>query len=133
MTAPARPRILFVDDDHGVLRSLQTVMRKHRDRWDTVFVASGELALAALAEGPFDVVVSDLRMPGMGGQALLQRVKDDYPSTARIVLSGEAHSSAFERALEVAHQVLEKPCAPAVLRAAIEQALARRPPPVLGC
>jgi len=122
------PRILFVDDDAAVLRGLQAVLRSCRDRWDMVFVGSGELALVALAEAPVDVVISDLRMPRMDGQTLLRRIKDDYPGTARIVLSGEARSSAFDDIGEVAEQVLEKPCKPAELRSAIEEALARRPP-----
>jgi len=74
------------------------------------------------------VVVSDLRMPGMGGQALLQRVKASYPTTARIVLSGAVQSAAFDGLFEVAQLVLEKPCRPAALRTAIEEALALNPP-----
>jgi CheY-like chemotaxis protein len=60
-------RILFVDDDSNVLTGLRNVLRSKRREWDMVFAIGPEEALAKLAEGPFDVVVSDMRMPRMDG------------------------------------------------------------------
>jgi HD-like signal output (HDOD) protein len=103
-------RILFVDDDVNVLDGLRNVLRKQRRVWEMVFAIGGPAALEEMKRGPFDVVVSDMRMPGMDGAALLQIVKDTYPGTARLVLSGHAERDAVMRALPVAHQYLSKPC-----------------------
>jgi CheY-like chemotaxis protein len=119
-----RPRILFVDDDDAVLRGLRLVMRSRRDRWDMEFVASGAAALAALRDGrPCAVVVSDLRMPGMDGATLLAAVAGEFPAAARLVLSGYADPAQLERAREVAHALLAKPCPPDELQHAIEAVL----------
>ncbi|HEY1101064.1 MAG TPA: response regulator [Myxococcota bacterium] len=120
-TEPPKQRILFVDDEPSVLDGLQNLLRKQRRRWDMVFATSGDAALSELERTPFDVVVSDMRMPGMDGAALLAAVKERYPHTARIVLSGHAEQSAIERALPVAHQFLSKPCDANVLREVIER------------
>lgn len=114
-------RILFVDDDASVLDALKNILRKRRNEWDMVFVVGGLAALAELEKGPFDVVVTDMRMPGMDGAALLTRVRDVYPGTARIVLSGQADRDAIVRALPVTHQFLNKPCDAATLRGVVER------------
>jgi HD-like signal output (HDOD) protein len=71
---------------------------------------------------PFDVIVSDMRMPGMDGAALLTRVRDRYPEVVRIVLSGHSSLPSALRAVPVAHQFLAKPCDAEMLRVAIERA-----------
>ena len=114
-------RILFVDDEQSLLDGLQDILRKHRREWKMVFALGAEAALAELAAAPCDVIVSDMRMPGLDGAALLERVRDDYPQVARIVLSGHAEREAVVRALPVAHQYLSKPCDVAVLQAVIER------------
>lgn len=113
-------RILFVDDEADILAGLRNVLRKQRHVWDMVFALGADQALAHLAEEPFDVIVSDMRMPGMDGAALLTRVKHDHPGAIRIVLSGHAEREAVVRAVTVAHQFLSKPCDADVLRARIE-------------
>lgn len=114
-------RILFVDDEQHVLDGLKNILRRERKRWDMVFALGGKAALSELERGPFDVVVSDMRMPGMDGAALLGQVRDAFPSTARIVLSGYAEQSAMLRALPVAQQFLSKPCEPEQLRTVIDR------------
>jgi HD-like signal output (HDOD) protein len=114
-------RILFVDDDASVLDAFKNILRKRRNEWDMVFVVGGLAALAELEKGAFDVVVTDMRMPGMDGAALLTRVRDAYPATARIVLSGQADRDAIVRALPVTHQFLNKPCDAATLRDVVER------------
>lgn len=113
--------ILFVDDEPEVLRGLRDSLRKYRHDWNMTFVSSGAEALAALAAAPFDVVVSDIRMPRMDGTALLGRIKIEYPRTARIILSGQADKDAIVRALPVTHQFVAKPCDPEQLRRVIER------------
>ena len=105
-----RKRILFVDDEIEILEGLANLLRKQRKLWDMVFVLGGDAALVELAKGPFDVIVSDMRMPGMDGRALLTQVKDRYPSVSRIVLSGHAERDAIAWVIPVAHQFLSKPC-----------------------
>ena len=119
-------RILFVDDDASVLDALRNLLRKRRHEWDMRFAVGGQAALAeldqaALEQAAFDVVVTDMRMPGMDGAELLERVRDHFPGTARIVLSGHAERDAVVRALPVTHQFLNKPCDAATLRGVVER------------
>ena len=114
-------RILFVDDDASILDALKNLLRRQRHEWDMVFTLGGALALTELEKATFDVVVTDMRMPGIDGAALLTIVRDRYPSTARIVLSGHADQEAVVRALPVTHQFLNKPCDAATLRGVIER------------
>lgn len=114
-------RILFVDDEPHLLEGLENLLRKQRRDWDMVFSVGAPAAVEELAKGPFDVVVSDMEMPGAGGAGLLERVKDEYPGVVRIVLSGSASRDAVIRAVPVAHQYLSKPCDVESLREAIER------------
>jgi CheY-like chemotaxis protein len=99
-------RILFVDDEPSVLSGLQHRLRKYLTNFETVWVTSGEVALSESKARPFDVVVADLRMPGMDGLALLRAIRSESPRSKRIVLSGcDTHA-----AKEVANVVLHKPC-----------------------
>jgi HD-like signal output (HDOD) protein len=115
-------RILFVDDEVQVLEGLRLSLRKQRREWDMEFAEGGEAALRQLQSKPFDVIVSDLRMPGMDGASLLERVKDEFPSVVRIILSGHAERDSAMRALPVCHQNLAKPCDGETLKGVIERA-----------
>lgn len=114
--------VMFVDDDPLVLGALANRLRRHRDRWRMVFAASAADALTALEAARFDVIVSDLRMPGMDGAELLERVRATFPDVVRIVLSGHADHQTLLRALPFAHQYLTKPCAAEVLADTIDRA-----------
>lgn len=114
-------KILFVDDDPNILQGLRRMLRSQRDGWEVAFAQGGEMALAMLDAASFDVVVSDMRMPGMDGAALLACVRERYPETIRFILSGHADQDAALRAVPVAHQFLAKPCEPGTLRVAIER------------
>ena len=120
---PGKRRILFVDDDSAILNGLQNLLFRDRKRWDMVFALGGAKALEELRARPFDVVVSDMRMPGIDGAALLGIVKQEFPGTVRIILSGHAEREAIVRALPAMHQFLSKPCDPDRLRAAIDRCL----------
>jgi len=115
-------RILFVDDDPNLLTGLQRLLRPQRREWDMTFVDGGEAALGMLSKGPYDVIVTDARMPGMDGPTLLEEVRRRYPEIRRIVLSGQTEISLTLRAMRLAHQFLPKPSDPEVLRVAIERA-----------
>lgn len=115
-------RILFVDDEQAVLDGLRDQLRKQRKEWQMVFALGGPAAMAELEKSAFDVVVSDMRMPGIDGARLLHHVKELYPAAARIILSGQADQQSVERALPAAHQFLSKPCDAEMLRIVVARA-----------
>ena len=115
-------RILFVDDEPKILEGLQRMLRPQRSEWEMAFAPGGEAALAMLEAENFDVIVSDMRMPGIDGAALLETVREKYPGMLRLILSGYTEMEASYRAVPVAHQFLLKPCDPDALRIAIERA-----------
>jgi HD-like signal output (HDOD) protein len=114
-------RILFVDDESKILDGIRRMLYADRQRWEMQFAPGGEAALKALEAGAFDVVISDMRMPAMDGATLLAQVRDRFPSTARIILSGYSEPELAARAIPVAHRFLAKPCDASELRAAIER------------
>ena len=85
------------------------------------FALGGQQALEHMKQTPADVVITDMRMPGMDGAELLRHIQRDFPAAARIVLSGQAERESIMRALPVTHQFLHKPCDGDTLRAVIEQ------------
>ncbi len=117
-------RTLFVDDEPDVLEGLENRLRRLRRRWSMSFAVGGQRALEALERDPVDVVVSDMRMPGMDGAELLTRIRDKYPHIIRIILSGQTSQEQVLRALPVAHRFLSKPCDAKLLQAAVERARA---------
>lgn len=120
-----RPRrILFVDDEAAVLTLLQAICRRIGPDWDVAFADGGRKALEMMEEGPFDVVVSDMRMPDMNGVELLMEVMQKYPSTARIILSGYADQQLVLRSLGATHQYLSKPCDVSLLKSTIHRIFA---------
>jgi len=117
-------KILLVDDEPNVLESMQ---RQLRNRFDIKTAQSGEEALEVLKTcGPFAIIVSDMRMPGMDGVQLLSRVKDMYPDTVRIMLTGNADQETAIEAVNTGQifRFLSKPCSTATLVTAL--ALAAR-------
>jgi len=115
-------RIVFVDDEIDVLQALRRTMHGMRNEWSMEFLSSGDAALDSLAKDPADVIVSDMRMPGMDGWQLLAEVKKLHPQTVRLVLSGHADAGAIMRLIGTAHQYIAKPGETASLKAAIAQA-----------
>jgi HD-like signal output (HDOD) protein len=113
-------RIVFVDDETRILDGL----RRMRGQWDMEFVDSGEKALRCLDAAPADVIVTDMRMPGMEGSLLLEEVMRRRPGTMRIVLSGQCDQDAVLKTVGSAHQFLTKPCDSAALVAAVSQVCA---------
>lgn len=102
--------ILFVDDEPHVIDGLKRSLRSMRREWIMVFAGSGAEALERLAQQPFDVVVTDMRMPGMNGAQLLTEVLKRYPHIVRIMLSGHSDLQAIMQSVGPTHQYLSKPC-----------------------
>lgn len=117
-------KVLFVDDEEHILQSMKRQLRK---RFDIHTASSGDLALQELKEqGPFAVIVSDMRMPGMDGIQLLTKVKDLYPDTVRMMLTGNADQETATEAVNKGQifRFLNKPCPTSTLVTSI--ALAQR-------
>lgn len=119
-------RILFVDDEPKILTGLRRMLRSQRREWEMEFAHGGVEALKMLHAHPFDVVVSDARMPGMEGSELLEEVRHEFPDTVRIILSGQCNRDSVLRCAGVAHQFLSKPCSAEYLIAAIKHVCAHR-------
>jgi HD-like signal output (HDOD) protein/CheY-like chemotaxis protein len=114
--------ILLVDDESRVLAALERVLfADGPPEWVIQTATSGDDALRLLAGEPFDVVVSDMRMPGMNGVDLLTAVQARWPSMVRIILSGQSDADASLRSVGVAHQFLDKPCDSRHLIATLER------------
>ncbi|MDH5519578.1 MAG: response regulator, partial [Acidimicrobiia bacterium] len=114
-------KILFVDDEPNVLQAVRRATRDMRHEWDIRFAEDADQAMTMLDEEAFDVVVTDMRMPGTDGAELLMLVRASSPSTARIVLSGYAEDEAVFRSTRVAHQFLSKPCDVELLKRTIAE------------
>ncbi|MBN1347256.1 MAG: HDOD domain-containing protein [Phycisphaerae bacterium] len=105
----SKQRVLFVDDEPNVLEGLRRMLRPMRREWEIAFAGSGDQALAMLAQWPFDVVVSDIQMPGMNGVELLGRVRREYPNIVCMALSGESAKESVLDFVGPIHQYLPKP------------------------
>lgn len=119
-------RVLFVDDDPNILQGLQRLLRPMRAEWEMSFALGPHEAVVLFDQAPFDVVVSDMRMPDMSGAELLSRIRDSHPSVARIILSGHSQMDSAVHSAGIAHQFLAKPCDAEVLRETIARVLALR-------
>jgi len=119
-------RVIFVDDEPRVLEGLKRMLRPKRNEWQMTFVGSAQAALDALKTEPCEVVVTDMRMPGMSGAELLEVVQREYPDTIRLILSGQAETESVMKALGVSHQFLSKPCDAEILQGTIARAFTLR-------
>ena len=104
-----KKRILFVDDEPLMGDLFRLMFESMKDEWELYFANSGPEALELLEKIPCEVVVSDMRMPGMNGAQLLNEVMKRYPRTARIILSGFAERETVAKCVGAAHQFLQKP------------------------
>ncbi len=121
-----KKHILFVDDEPNILQGLKRTLRQQRHEWDMSFAEGGVQALVLLAEKPYDAVVTDMRMPGMDGAQLLNKVKSRYPDIVRFVLSGYSDQEMVMRSVGPSHQYMAKPCDPELLKTNLTGAFALR-------
>ena len=114
-------RVLFVDDEPRILSAFSR-MRRSQPEWEILLAPSGQEALEQAERVTLDAVVSDMRMPGMDGVALLAEMRRRHPAVARIILSGHTEQKDAMRCVSLAHQWLSKPCDPMDLAAAVRRA-----------
>lgn len=118
--------ILFVDDEPNILEGLKRMLRGNRDEWQMSFAGSGIDALQILGENNIDVIVSDMKMPGMDGAELLEKVSELHPHVIRVILSGFSEKEVSMKSVGTAHQYLSKPCDPEVLKTTISRVCSQR-------
>lgn len=119
----SEPKILFVDDDTKILNAIE---RQLSDNFDLWIEDSPEAALQTIEDdGPFAVVVSDMRMPGMSGIEMLKQVRQKTPETVRIMLTGYADLESTIEAVNEGNifRFLAKPCPMEVLEQAIKDGI----------
>lgn len=119
MSDQAKTRILFVDDDPLILHMLELAVQTMNEEWETGFAPSGEDALARMAKQAYDVVVTDMTMPGMSGAELLNEVMQRHPATIRLILSSFADQETTLMCVGAAHQFLSKPFTLSALKASL--------------
>ena len=119
-------RILFVDDEPRVLEGLKDLLRRHRKVWDMHFALGGAEAIQRLDAEPFDVIVTDAKMPQVDGAEVFRHARERRPEAVRIVLSGEASDNFAFRLSPDAHQSIAKPCRVGELELVLTRACALR-------
>ncbi|MDH3646816.1 MAG: response regulator [Gammaproteobacteria bacterium] len=116
-------KLLFVDDEPNVLQSIKRGLRK---RFDLTTAEGGAQALELMkSSGPFAVIVSDMRMPGMDGVEFLSLAKQQAPDSVRMMLTGNADQETAVAAVNEGDifRFLNKPCDTESLATALDLAL----------
>lgn len=122
---PQCAKILFVDDESAVLDSLRRNLGRCYDLETAVGPEAGLRRLETA--GPFAVIVSDLRMPGMDGVAFLAKARDIAPEAVPLMLTGHGDLDAAMAAVNEGRifRFLTKPCPPDILARSLDAALAQ--------
>lgn len=121
---PASAHILVVDDEGAIRYSISKTLQ--RIGYQVSAAASGEEALEMLAEQPFDVVLTDIRMPGLTGVELLARIKEKAPDSIVILMTGYASLGTAVESLRLgAHDYLIKPSSSQDIRQSVQRGLER--------
>ncbi len=118
-TPTAPKRVLFVDDETALLDLYRLAFEKEENRWDFEFTDAAAKALKLMDAAPFDVVVTDMRMPIMSGADLVLEVMKRHPQTSRLILSGYADQEQVARCIGATHQFIAKPVRLQALRSTI--------------
>jgi HD-like signal output (HDOD) protein len=126
MEVTPKYKIIFVDDDPHILQGLQRMLHYMRKDWDMKFVEGGEAALSLLDQEKIDVLVTDMKMPGVDGIKLLSEVRKHFPDMVRLVLSGYSDYQMILKSVPLAHQFLTKPCDPKILVSTVNRACSLR-------
>jgi HD-like signal output (HDOD) protein len=109
-------------EDNPILLSLYaTMLDEEPERWDVSTARDGERALELIEQGPYDVLVTDLGLPGVSGIELINQVRQRYPGCCRIILSGLKDQQVVARSLNATHQFLAKPFDISVLKATLDR------------
>lgn len=117
-------KILFVDDNQSVLAQAYEMLQPLKSQHQVTLVDTGEKALKLVLRDSYDIVISDIQMPGMNGAELLRHIQRHSPHTVRIILSQNANNyELLKRMAELAHQFIAKPLDTRSLYESLEKAL----------
>ncbi len=121
----SQARILVIDDDESMRDSCRQALARKASRIEVA--EDGLTGLGILKKEAFDLVILDLKMPGLSGMEVLNRIKQEYPEVVVVVITGYATvESAVEAMRRGAYDFLPKPFTPESLRAIVDRALDRR-------
>jgi DNA-binding NtrC family response regulator len=122
---PRQANILVIDDEESMRDSCRQTLSRNGNRVETA--EDGLKGLTMLKEQSFDVVILDLKMPGLSGMEILKRIKDSDPAAVVIVITGYATvESAVEAMKNGAYDFISKPFTPDTLRMIVARALERK-------
>jgi DNA-binding NtrC family response regulator len=119
----AKKRILIVDDEEDLTWSISKGLSKESDMLEIMCANSGFMALDILATQAIDLLVTDMRMPGMSGAELIQKVKTSYPKIKVIIMSAYCQQDDNGHGNGKALQSIEKPFEIHELRSLINKSL----------
>ncbi len=118
-------RILILDDEKVIRDSFSRVLLK--EGYAVEAVESGRLALEKMAEEPPDVILLDLKMPGIDGMETLRQLREKDPDVVSIMITGYPTIESAVKAVKLgAYDYLTKPCSPEELRIVVARAAERR-------
>ncbi len=100
---------MFVDDEETVLTLYRHMFSNKKSDWEIGYAEDGIEALNLMEEEPYDVLVTDMNMPRMNGAELVVQVAEEYPSTARVIITGFSDQKSVIQCLEATHRFLMKP------------------------
>src|SRR5436309_8609433 len=105
-----QPRVLIVDDDLALLQALSEALRLRVDEVTVDTADSGAAALDRIAARDYDAIVTDIKMPGMDGLALLTEIRARRPETPTLMITGHGeHALAVHALRGGAHDFIQKP------------------------
>jgi CheY-like chemotaxis protein len=117
-------RILIIDDDARVLFVLHAALRKLGSQHEIATARNGREALEKMSEAPFDLVITDLKMPGLDGVELTGRIRASNPTTAVIWITAYSCKGLESDAARLGvNDCLEKPLEPTEIRRIAQRAL----------
>lgn len=120
-------QLLLVDDEENILNALYRIFRDDQT-YEITTAHSAQDALQKIASIPVDIVISDQRMPGMGGAELLQEIRNRYPDSIRFLLSGYADVEAIISAINEGdiYRFIKKPWNNEELKSLVKGAIGQR-------
>ncbi|MCU0821926.1 MAG: response regulator [Spirochaetes bacterium] len=122
---PDRIRILIIDDEEVVCSSCERFLKE--EGYDVRTVFSGRDGIRLIDENNYDIVITDLKMPGMSGMDILDHIKKGYPGMRVIMMTGYSTAANAEESLRRgASGYIQKPFAPSELLSVIVETLKKQ-------
>ena len=122
----AKIKLLIIDDEKVIQQSCYDIFTEKSNRYDIFTASSGDAALDKLEKKSFDIILTDLKMPGMSGLKLISTIRSKFPNMAIIVITGYATvKTAVEAMTLVAIDFIPKPFTPDEIFSAVENVVSQ--------